>query len=250
MNMLFKFILFTFIVTTYVVVNPSAICHNDCEVKLQTVLNPSNHTNAFTPATKQQEPKAALAIQPTLNDELSFTGQLSDLSAIPYSFTNGQDQQNIVEGGIEGTGKVGDTRKLFEFNDEPLTPEEEIQKHAEEEDGIEGTGRMALGADHLIAYGPISRFGSIYVNGIRYQVNQAQIEFTNEQALSQLNVGMMVKVQADWKKIGHVPRKFSDDIWKRFKAACNHYFDRLHERRNSVSTVSYTHLTLPTIYSV
>ncbi|MDG1397516.1 MAG: DUF349 domain-containing protein [Polaribacter sp.] len=45
----------------------------------------------------------------------------------------------------------------------------------------------------------------------------------------------MKKVQADWKKIGHVPRKFSDDIWKRFKAACNHYFDRLHERRNSVS---------------
>jgi hypothetical protein len=45
----------------------------------------------------------------------------------------------------------------------------------------------------------------------------------------------MKKVQADWKKIGHVPRKFSDDIWKRFKAACNQYFDRLHERRNSVS---------------
>ena len=38
----------------------------------------------------------------------------------------------------------------------------------------------------------------------------------------------MKKVQSDWKKIGHVPRKFSDDIWKRFKAACNHYFDRYH----------------------
>ncbi|WP_339662420.1 DUF349 domain-containing protein [uncultured Polaribacter sp.] len=45
----------------------------------------------------------------------------------------------------------------------------------------------------------------------------------------------MKKVQADWKKIGHVPRKFSDDIWKRFKAACNHYFDRLHEQKNAVS---------------
>ncbi|TXD54466.1 MULTISPECIES: DUF349 domain-containing protein [unclassified Polaribacter] len=43
------------------------------------------------------------------------------------------------------------------------------------------------------------------------------------------------KVQADWKKIGHVPRKFSDDIWKRFKAACNHYFDRFHEQKNSAS---------------
>ena len=43
------------------------------------------------------------------------------------------------------------------------------------------------------------------------------------------------KVQSDWKKIGHVPRKFSDDIWKRFKAACNHYFDRYHEQKNAVS---------------
>ena len=43
------------------------------------------------------------------------------------------------------------------------------------------------------------------------------------------------KIQADWKKIGHVPRKFSDDIWKRFKAACNHYFDRYHQQRNSLN---------------
>ena len=45
----------------------------------------------------------------------------------------------------------------------------------------------------------------------------------------------MKKVQADWKKIGHVPRKFSDDIWKRFKAACNHYFDRYHQQKNAIS---------------
>ncbi|QOD61925.1 DUF349 domain-containing protein [Polaribacter haliotis] len=45
----------------------------------------------------------------------------------------------------------------------------------------------------------------------------------------------MKKIQSDWKKIGHVPRKFSDDIWKRFKAACNHYFDRFHEQKNAVS---------------
>jgi hypothetical protein len=45
----------------------------------------------------------------------------------------------------------------------------------------------------------------------------------------------MKKIQADWKKIGHVPRKFSDEIWKRFKAACNHYFDRLHNKQDSVS---------------
>ena len=43
------------------------------------------------------------------------------------------------------------------------------------------------------------------------------------------------RIQADWKKIGHVPRKFSDDIWKRFKAACNHYFDRYHDQKNSLN---------------
>ena len=45
----------------------------------------------------------------------------------------------------------------------------------------------------------------------------------------------MKKIQADWKKIGHVPRKFSDDIWNKFKAACNSYFDRYHDQKNSVS---------------
>lgn len=42
------------------------------------------------------------------------------------------------------------------------------------------------------------------------------------------------KIQADWKHIGHVPRKDSDRIWKRFKDACNHYFDRLHEKQHEL----------------
>ncbi len=46
---------------------------------------------------------------------------------------------------------------------------------------------------------------------------------------------LMKKIQSDWKKIGHVPRKDSDKIWKRFKAACNYYFDRIHAKRNAAS---------------
>ena len=42
----------------------------------------------------------------------------------------------------------------------------------------------------------------------------------------------MKHIQADWKKIGHVPRKYSDKIWKEFKNACNHYFDRLNALKN------------------
>lgn len=46
---------------------------------------------------------------------------------------------------------------------------------------------------------------------------------------------LMKKIQSDWKKIGHVPRKDSDKIWKQFKKACNHYFDRMHAERNAAS---------------
>lgn len=44
---------------------------------------------------------------------------------------------------------------------------------------------------------------------------------------------IMKQIQEDWKKIGHVPRKYSDQLWKDFKDACNYYFDRLHTVRNS-----------------
>src|SRR5690606_16646606 len=41
----------------------------------------------------------------------------------------------------------------------------------------------------------------------------------------------MKKIQEDWKRIGHVPRKYSDSLWKEFKQICNAYFDRLHAER-------------------
>ena len=44
---------------------------------------------------------------------------------------------------------------------------------------------------------------------------------------------LMKKIQTDWKKIGHVPRRDSDKIWKQFKAACNYYFDRMHAERKA-----------------
>lgn len=46
---------------------------------------------------------------------------------------------------------------------------------------------------------------------------------------------LMKKIQNDWRDIGHVPRRDSDKIWKKFKAACNHYFDRLHSGREKVN---------------
>ncbi|WP_178983892.1 DUF349 domain-containing protein [Winogradskyella helgolandensis] len=44
---------------------------------------------------------------------------------------------------------------------------------------------------------------------------------------------LMKKIQNEWKKIGHVPRRDSDKIWKQFKGACNHYFDKMHAERKA-----------------
>ncbi|MFL9843690.1 DUF349 domain-containing protein [Flavobacterium rhizosphaerae] len=49
----------------------------------------------------------------------------------------------------------------------------------------------------------------------------------------QATTEVMKQIQEDWKKIGHVPRKYSDKVWNDFKAACNHYFDRLHAQRDA-----------------
>ena len=53
---------------------------------------------------------------------------------------------------------------------------------------------------------------------------------------------IMKQIQEDWKTIGHVPKKYSDKLWKEFKEACNHYFDQLHKFRNQendVESLSY-----------
>jgi len=39
----------------------------------------------------------------------------------------------------------------------------------------------------------------------------------------------LIRLQAEWKNIGPVPRKHSDKIWKRFRAACDEFFQRKSE---------------------
>lgn len=46
---------------------------------------------------------------------------------------------------------------------------------------------------------------------------------------------VLKKIQFEWKKIGHVPRKYSDKIWNQFRYACNYYFDRFHEYKKAGS---------------
>jgi hypothetical protein len=49
------------------------------------------------------------------------------------------------------------------------------------------------------------------------------------------SVQVIKRIQSDWKKIGHVPRKYSDSIWKEFKDACNLFFDHYKERGSQVN---------------
>ena len=52
----------------------------------------------------------------------------------------------------------------------------------------------------------------------------------------------MKRIQSEWKKVGHVPRKHSDKLWKDFKAACNHYFDRIQRTKNSAQKEEHENL--------
>jgi len=39
----------------------------------------------------------------------------------------------------------------------------------------------------------------------------------------------LINLQKEWKEIGAVPRKHSDKIWRRFRKACDHFFERKSE---------------------
>ena len=49
------------------------------------------------------------------------------------------------------------------------------------------------------------------------------------------SVQVIKRIQSDWKKIGHVPRKYSDKIWREFKDACNLFFERYKDRNSQFS---------------
>lgn len=49
------------------------------------------------------------------------------------------------------------------------------------------------------------------------------------------SVQIIKKIQSDWKKIGHVPRRQSDKIWKEFKEACNKFFDNYKGRSSQMT---------------
>jgi hypothetical protein len=53
-----------------------------------------------------------------------------------------------------------------------------------------------------------------------------------------------ISIQKKWKEIGPVPRKQSDIVWKRFRAACDYFFKQKSEFFNSKDTVEVENLKL------
>ncbi|HYW94541.1 MAG TPA: DUF349 domain-containing protein [Bacteroidales bacterium] len=46
----------------------------------------------------------------------------------------------------------------------------------------------------------------------------------------------MIRLQKKWKSIGPVPRKFSDEVWKRFRAACDRFFNQKSDFFSKIDT--------------
>lgn len=54
----------------------------------------------------------------------------------------------------------------------------------------------------------------------------AQAEALKENTDWKETTDIFIKLQKEWKSIGPVPRKYSDEIWKQFIAACDYFFEQ------------------------
>lgn len=52
----------------------------------------------------------------------------------------------------------------------------------------------------------------------------------------------ILSLQTEWKKIGATPRKYSDQIWKRFRAACDKFFEAKSNYFNNIQDVESENL--------
>jgi len=52
----------------------------------------------------------------------------------------------------------------------------------------------------------------------------------------------IIELQNEWKKIGPVPRKHSDLLWKQFASTCDYFFDQKNKTSNSQKSTELTNL--------
>src|SRR5690606_22393667 len=131
-----------------------------------------------------------------------------------------------------------------------------IKKIQELRDAFFNTGRVPRANNKEIWKAFKDATGNFNHQKNSFYKNQKKEQFTNlEKKLELIKIAednkdsedfetttqLMKKIQNDWKNIGHVPRKYSDKIWKQFKKACNHYFDRLHAQKNEANKEEVVH---------
>lgn len=54
---------------------------------------------------------------------------------------------------------------------------------------------------------------------------------------------VLIKLQKDWKKIGYVGKKHSDEVWKRFVTACDYFFEQKAKATSSQKSVEVENLS-------
>ncbi len=59
-------------------------------------------------------------------------------------------------------------------------------------------------------------------------------ETLSESSDYEKTAAQLIQLQEKWKTIGPVPDKYSDDVWKRFRAACDTFFKRRNINRDSI----------------
>lgn len=63
-----------------------------------------------------------------------------------------------------------------------------------------------------------------------------QAETLQESTDWKITSDALIKLQKEWKEVGPVPRKQSERIWKRFRKACDHFFNRKAEHFATLDT--------------
>lgn len=57
-----------------------------------------------------------------------------------------------------------------------------------------------------------------------------------------LTTNSLLKLQEEWKKVGPVPKKHSDKVWKRFRAACDEFFNNKQQYYANIQNVEVENL--------
>jgi len=136
------------------------------------------------------------------------------IKAIPHNFTRHHEWQNA----IKEIGEIQDQfKKIGRLN---------IPENDEVWEELKGALREFNHAKNEF-YKDLKKDHQENLNKKRALLEKAEALKDSDDWRNTANE--LKRIQADWKKIGHVPKSESDKIWKNFRKACNHFFDRMTE---------------------